>query len=351
MPPSESSAVGATGFAFAGGTGRNNSILVDGLDLNDKLNTVIRGGVPFDAISEFIVVTAGMTAEYDQASGAVVNMVTRSGTNQHQGRLLYLRRDDHLNATPAAAWLATPPLEKMKLEQSVTAGMLGGPLRRNRIFYFGTGEYLNAHSEFIVTSPAAQVFLPDDPTHLPVSTQSIKGFGRVDFAFKTANRVTARYRDENDPVRGALTEPKGTRERQRDFNRHEHDFALLDSWAFGPSAFNEARLQLSDHYIEWDSHRFCDACASITRPGILLGKAFNNPQERTERRLQIADAASWVGRLSGDHLFKAGFDLNWVDENSYFPSNFNGSWNFSNDLPFDAANVDTYPTAARARAG
>src|SRR5262249_4577581 len=185
---------GATGFAFAGGTGRNNSILVDGLDLNDKLNTVIRGGVPFDAISEFIVVTAGMTAEYGQASGAVVNMVTRSGTNQHQGRLLYLRRDDHLNATPAAARLASPPLEKTQPEQSVTAGMLGGPLRRNRIFYFGTGEYLNAQSEFIVTSPAAQVFLPDDPTHLPVSTQSIKGFGRVDFAFKTANRMTARYR-------------------------------------------------------------------------------------------------------------------------------------------------------------
>src|SRR5262249_41232234 len=72
---------------------------------------------------------------------------------------------------------------------------------------------------------------------------------------------------------------------------------------------------------------------------------------RTERRLQIADAASWVGRLSGDHLFKAGFDLNWVDENSYFPSNFNGSWIFANDLRFDEANVDTYPTKYTSTSG
>ena len=82
-----------TGFATAAQMGRNNAILIDGLSHDDAMPGAMRGIVSLDAVKEFVVSTNGFAAEYGQASGAVVNVVTRSGTNTVAARGFYFHRD------------------------------------------------------------------------------------------------------------------------------------------------------------------------------------------------------------------------------------------------------------------
>jgi Carboxypeptidase regulatory-like domain len=88
------SAPNLTGFATAAQMGRNNAIFVDGLSHDDALPGAMRGVVSLEAVREFVVMTNGFAAEHGQASGALVNVVTRSGTNAYSARGFYFHRDD-----------------------------------------------------------------------------------------------------------------------------------------------------------------------------------------------------------------------------------------------------------------
>ena len=100
-----------TGIATAAQNGRNNTFLIDGLTLDDHVFATTRGAVSLDAIEEFMVLSNNFTAEYGQASGAVVSVLTRSGTNQHSGRGFYFHRDDQWDATAGAVKLTASPAD------------------------------------------------------------------------------------------------------------------------------------------------------------------------------------------------------------------------------------------------
>ena len=158
------SAPNLTGFATAAQMGRNNAILIDGLSHDDAMPGAMRGIVSLDAVKEFVVSTNGFAAEYGQASGAVVNVVTRSGTNTVAARGFYFHRDDAWDATPGSAKLAVPQVDKTRLNQNIYGGSAGGPIVRNRAFYFGSLEQYQRDTDHIVTSPDLQVFRPgEDP--------------------------------------------------------------------------------------------------------------------------------------------------------------------------------------------
>ena len=143
--------------------GRNNTALIDALTDDDHLGGLMRSGVSLDAVKEFVVATHNFNAEYGQASGVIVSVLTRSGTNRPAGRAYYFHRDDRWDATDGAARLAVPPADKTEFEAKVVGGFGGGPLVRNRAFYFGSAEYHHArhrsrcHIECVADVPAQRV--------------------------------------------------------------------------------------------------------------------------------------------------------------------------------------------------
>lgn len=82
----------------AGQTTRSNSFLIDGASNDDTTVATQRGGFSLEAVREFVVIANQFSAEYGMASGAIVSVVTRSGTNDMQGRLFAFHRDDALDA-------------------------------------------------------------------------------------------------------------------------------------------------------------------------------------------------------------------------------------------------------------
>jgi hypothetical protein len=122
------SATAAT--SIAGGQGNGTNYLMDGGDNNDPFSAVA-APFPFpDAVQEFAVQTAGLSARYGVHPAGVVNIITKSGSNQYHGDLFEFIRNGDLNARNFFATAADP------LKRNQFGGTVGGPVKRDRLFFF-----------------------------------------------------------------------------------------------------------------------------------------------------------------------------------------------------------------------
>lgn len=115
-----------------GATANGVNYQLDGVDYND---TYINTNYPLpnpDAVQEFDLTTGNMSAIYGDAIGAVVNVVTKSGTNDIHGDIFEFLRNDALDSRN---WFAT---SVGPLKQNQFGGSIGGPILKNRLFYFGS---------------------------------------------------------------------------------------------------------------------------------------------------------------------------------------------------------------------
>lgn len=113
-----------------GARGNQNNYMLDGGDNNDPLTNSAAVVPNPDALEEFSVLTNNYSAEYGRNTGAVVNAITKSGTNQFHGSLFEFVRNDAFDARGFFS------LVKPKLRRNQFGGTLGGPVRRDRTFFF-----------------------------------------------------------------------------------------------------------------------------------------------------------------------------------------------------------------------
>src|SRR5687768_6726093 len=203
LTPGVTSTAGS-GISSSGQLTRNSTFLVDGLSNDDDSVAGQRGGFSVDAIKEFIVVSNSFSAEYGQSSGAIVSVVTRSGTNAMDGRAFYYHRDDSWDAATAASKLVTPTPPKSRLEQKVVGGFFGGPIRQNRAFYFASVEYTRRLTENLVTAPTASTFLPNDPIVFEQPLTNPQFLGKIDTNLTSNNSLAIRYRRDSDRDRKSV---------------------------------------------------------------------------------------------------------------------------------------------------
>src|SRR5262249_45638331 len=147
-------------LSFGGIRGFQNSFLVDGSDYNNGFFAQARGRyrTPYnfstEVVQEFRVSANSYGADLGRAGGAVVNVVTKSGSNHLHGTAFYFFRDSSLGA--ADPFLAFKPHNR----QQQMGGTIGGPLKRNKIFFFAgfdqhlfhvpnVVEFLNGSSQVI----------------------------------------------------------------------------------------------------------------------------------------------------------------------------------------------------------
>jgi hypothetical protein len=331
------SATGAQGVAAAGQSLNSNTTLVDGLSVDG-----ITGGVAIDAIREFRIVSNHFSAEFGQASGAVVNVVTRSGGNAPQGRVYYFQQHSSLNATSAPARLVGE--EDPEDRQASTGGFWGGPLIHNRLFTFVSVDQLIRNTTYINTSPVTVLFRPDDPVAIPVEWDSPKLFLRSDVNLTPANALTLRFGYQRATITNAAREPESAAERGRNLRSPKHNIALLDTHVIGANAVNELRLQWLRDRFERNVSGLCEGCAALNYQSLLLGKPPNDPQLNMTDRVQMADTFTWsFSEGAGRHTLKLGFDAELVQLRTNTPMNSVGTFTFSHDLPFDPENRATYP--------
>jgi len=125
-------------LSIAGQKGIHNNVAVDGADFNNPFFGEQRGGqrpaftFNLDAVQEIVVVAGGATAEFGRSSGGFVNVITKSGTNQLHGSVHYFGKSSAISGTPVHGGYSYDP----DFGQSQVGFTLGGPIKRDRAFFF-----------------------------------------------------------------------------------------------------------------------------------------------------------------------------------------------------------------------
>jgi hypothetical protein len=224
---SDNAAGRGLGFAVHGQRAGNSNFLLDGVDNNDLLVTGPAARVSAEAVQEYRLNTSNFTAEFGRASGFIANAITRSGTNGLHGTAFEYFNHDRLNANSFSYnW---QDVARQPFRQNQYGGVLGGPLQRDRLFFFGNFEQARSSSQsqplwvvlpspelfslltlFPDTNPAKQLFskirppsgdpIPDLPIFLlknfvvPAVEVNTMGLGRLDYTLPNfRDRLSGRY--------------------------------------------------------------------------------------------------------------------------------------------------------------
>src|SRR3989440_2717560 len=128
-------------LTISGARPQQNNYRLDGVSLNDYANgapgSVLGGNLGVDAIQEFSVLTSNYSAEYGKTSGGVVNAITRSGTNTFHGSAYEFLRNSALDARN---FFEDPTAPKAPFKRNQFGGAVGGPIIKNRTFFFADFE-------------------------------------------------------------------------------------------------------------------------------------------------------------------------------------------------------------------
>lgn len=341
-------------LSFGGQRGTSNSLLVDGADANNVFfgQTNGRTGTgrnPYsfsqDAVQEFQVNTSGYQAEIGRAGGGVINVITKSGTNDFHGTAFEFFRDKALNAN---SWENNRRgAAKRAYHYTQFGGNLGGPVIKNKVFFF-----FNYDGQRNTTpNPVFLTVGPDRTDPLSVQGyQSLQQYvtayanalnndvylGKVDWDITNAQRLSVRYnanrfqgQNFENAGQASAAEHTGNSNVTTDNVAGSHTFVL------GSRGVLETRLA----WTRDNEPGFANTNApeAVIRQGgttvLSIGRNSFSPRYTNAKTLQWAETLSWV---KGHHSLKVGTDNNFQRIANYFPGNFSGSYTFNSYADFAA---------------
>lgn len=342
-------------ISFAGQRGTLNSLTVDGADNNNTFfgQTTGRTGsgrAPYqfsqDAVQEFQVNSNGYSAELGRAGGAVVNVITKSGTNAFHGTGFWFFRDRGLNADDpinkqTAALAGTAVARKPPYHFNQFGGNIGGPIVKNRAFFFFDYDGQRNTQPNPITFALPAIAAPTAFETAAINYLTARSgswtralnqdtyLGKVDWNVTSRNLLSVRYNRQNFTGMGF--------ENGGPTNGAEHTGASLVTTdtltasltsTIGSSLVNVARFNYQIDREPGEANSINPE--AIVRQGAFsftVGRNFFSPRETTIHRQQYADTLTYI---RGRHTFKGGVDFIHDDILNYFPGNFSGSFTFNN---------------------
>ena len=345
----ETSAVPGQGISIAGQRNLYNSFVVDGVSANDDAADLTGTYYSEEVIDQFQVVTSGGIAEFGRASGGVVNILTRSGTNDWRGSLYGFFRNQRFDArNPLAS-------SKDLLTQGQYGLTLGGPLRRERTFFFSNFEQTRRNYSAVITiSPAAVTTVNNQLLAVnyrgpllstgvvPASFDSTNFFTRIDHRINSRNQLSARYSlyhinaVNSRTVGGLNTVSRGT-----GLNDTDQTVQVSNITTFSSRTLNEARFQYTNSRL--DAPVNDDIGPSVGIAGIAnFGTATFSPLGRD---INLLEGVNNISTVRGDHSLKAGAGFLYNRVNILFPGAVQGVYAFSSLNNFLNGNYISYQQA------
>jgi len=366
----------AGGFAAAGSRAQSTNWMIDGInDLDPQVNGANTNFRIAEAVQELSVVTTAPSAEFGRQSGAQVNVVTKSGTNLFHGSLFEFNRNDKLQATD----FFTNKLggTKNPLHRNQYGASIGGPIRKNKTFFFYSWEALQQSNPIpttavvptvaqrnSVTDPIAKSLLqyfplPTDPTQAAGKTNFVGNFAqnsndnthlvRIDHTMSDKDHLMGRYiwfggntlSANSLPTNGtsntpgsqnlAITEthtfsPTFLLETRAGFSRNVTNFSVQDL------GFNAASLFPSvPGVVDANQNRLDSGLPNIAIAGYAtLGGATNLPQGRITNTYELFANATKVSPFGWTrHTIKFGYNGRREETRRFLDGNSRGAITFT----------------------
>jgi hypothetical protein len=333
-------------LAVGGQRGTLNSVQIDGASSDNTFfgqssGRVGSGRAPsefsIDTVKEFQVNTNGFSAEFGRAAGAVINVVTKSGTNNFTGSAFEYFRDESLDARNPNLVAANRHRPAGQINQF--GGTLGGPIVKNKAFFFGAyeGQRSKLPNPVVLNSlpfaPAnVQAFLAPKVASYDVSRQQDTYLGKVDFNINDRNQVWVRFNQQN--FTGTNLENGGSLSAlEHTGNSNVTTSAVTGNWTFSmtPKWINEFRYQYSRDREPGFNNTNAPEATVVANAGGINDGTFNfgrnnfSPRETTINRNQIIDNQTYV---FSSNTVKYGVDLLFDNILNFFPGLFGGSYTF-----------------------
>ncbi len=329
----ETSAV--PGLTLSVGSARNlsNNFVVDGLSANDDAAALSGITYAVDAIEQFQVVTSGAQAELGRALGGYINVVTKSGTNELRGTVYDFVRDEALNGTNALSGT------KLPMSQSQFGASLGGPIKKDRTFFFANVEQRNLDQTGLVTilDPSIAVINarldatgyggPRIGTGIypnPVDTTNV--LAKVEHQFNTRDQFSIRYgryvaTATNARGAGGLSAFTAS----SNLDNTDQSVAMSNTVVVSPHTVLETRAQFAHGDLQAPPSDLVGPAVNIA--GIAtFGTSSSSPTARVNNLFQIVNNLS---HHRGSHAMRAGIDFLYNDDVITFPRSIRGSYTFS----------------------
>jgi hypothetical protein len=341
-------------ISFAGQRGTLNSMVVDGANNDNTFfgQTVGRTGsgrAPYqfsqDAVKEFQVNANAYSAEYGRAGGAVINVVTKSGTNDFHGSAFDYYRDKRLNANNYINVINNRVKSPYHFDQYGFSA--GGPIVRDKHFFFANVDLQRNSTPNTVVLGSGRITFPTDAASqaaiqilTPLAAEYPQKQNQNVYLFKSDhelranNHLSLRYNQqrftgvnfENSGITNSV-QHSGNSKVFTDSLSAVHDMTASSSF------FNEVRAQyLKDREPGEANSPDPEAQIQQSNQAVLtIGRNTFSPRETTIKRYQIADTATYIWQ---NHTLKGGFDYSHDNILNYFPGNFFGSYVFTSLADF-----------------
>jgi hypothetical protein len=348
---------GSFGINTAGQREDTTNWLVNGINLNDPVQNQITFQPPIDTLAEYKIDNSAFPAEYGRNSGAIVNLATRSGTNEYHGELFEFFRNNALDARNFFNTVAQGPQAPYKKNEFGAA--FGGPIVKNKVFFFLAYEGVRQHQSLTasttvpsqnqraaVTSPAVTSLLPlipaanfhqsTDASAAPADFTGFTGGALANVALNQGSADVDVELTQKDRFHGYYVVQKDLRQEPLlptapatipGFGDTRDGFRQLltvsEDHTFGVSLANTVRIGFNRIHLTFLPNALLDpAKFNITLPAgspaatglpvinvagtLLFGGPNGEPQGRGDTTGVLNDTLSW---LRGRHSFAFGGEL------------------------------------------
>jgi hypothetical protein len=329
-------------LSFAGQRGINSNVSIDGADYNQPFFGGIRGGersnnaftIPQEAIQEFQVVAAGYSAEFGRSTAGLVNAITKSGRNTPAGSLFYVNRHRDLAERNAFGQNAAPTQQQF-------GGSIGGPIARDRLFYFGAAELQRLeNTRNVVFSLTGITPTPDtaeaynfykgleEPFDATNDAEAL--LGRIDYQVASGSRLALRYSFSNNEALNSNASGNALSDTTISAvsnNGTEKDRTNTLVGEYTSAVRGDLLLEVRGQYSRENRPRLAN-----TEMPLLSGTVGNVgtvsflPTTQYDWRTQLAGNATWI---SGGHTVKFGTEYNHVYATQSFGFNQFGAYQIS----------------------
>ncbi len=345
----ETSAVPGQGISVAGQRNLNNSFIVDGVSANDDAADLTGTYYSEEVIDQFQVVTSGGIAEFGRASGGVVNILTRSGTNDWRGSLYGFARNQRFDARNPVA-----PTKDF-LTQAQYGGTISGPIRRERTFFFSNFEQTRRNYSAVLTIDPGNVASINNRLRalnypgplistgvVPASFDTTNFFTRVDHSINDRNQLSGRYSLYHiDAVNSRTVGGLNAVSRGTGLADTDQTVVVSNVTTISSRSLNEARVQFTNSRL--DAPVNDEVGPAVNIGGVAsFGTATFSPIGRDINLFEVVDN---VSTQRGAHSLKFGGDFLYNRVNIFFPGALQGVYTFNTLNNFLIGNYQTYQQA------
>ncbi len=346
VPNISNESFGSDSISVNGQDSRYNNYMLDGANNNDdvigqRAGTQARTAI--ESIQEFQVLTGQFDAEFGRTTGAVINAVTKQGTNQFRGSAFGFFQDAAL--TKRDYFAERDDLAKPDTKQQQFGGTIGGPIIRDKAHFFFSVER-------VLIDDGVTINIPARPELNDTTTEQTRVWNtviRFDNQISPNHTWGVRWLRESSPQYNQIIGNVTLAASREEFDIDQTVVGTLNS-VLGSNRVNTVRVAFTREDVAFANPCFNGngqdqaACDPTLNYLTFTDQQSNTAQARINNAYQLEDTFSWfVPGQRGDHDIKFGFQYEYVSQRFTNQGGMNGTFSFPTNGPFVSGDPYTYP--------